>query len=215
MDKTGIVIGATGLVGRALVDQLANADHIGKVTTLTRRPANHSSSKVFNQVVDFDRLEDYASSLNADFLFSCLGTTLQQAGSIATQRKVDLDYQFAAAQLAAKNGVHHYLLVSSSAANEKSNNPYLKMKGELEQRIQSLPFKRISIFQPSLLLGQRADFRLGEKLGGWISPVVCIIPLLRRYRPIPGEQVAAKMVQVSRQSGSSLEWFRLDEIFTK
>ena len=83
MDKIAIVIGATGLVGRALVDQLADADHIGKVITLTRRSVKHSSSKVFNQVVEFDHLEDYASSFSADFLFSCLGTTLQQAGSIA------------------------------------------------------------------------------------------------------------------------------------
>jgi uncharacterized protein YbjT (DUF2867 family) len=213
MDKIAIVIGATGLVGRALVDQLADADHIDKVITLTRRSAKHSSSKVCNQVVEFDHLEDYASSFSADFLFSCLGTTLQQAGSITAQRKVDLDYQFKAAQLAASNDVHHYLLVSSSAANDQSNNPYLKMKGELEQRIKSLHFERVSIFQPSLLLGQREDFRLGEKLGSCALPVLRIIPWLRRFRPISGKQVAAKMVQVSRQPGQALEWFRLDEIF--
>lgn len=215
MDKIAIVIGATGLVGRALVNQLANADHIGKVITLTRRSAQHPSSKVFNQVVNFDRLEDYASSFSADLLFSCLGTTRKQAGSIPAQRKVDLDYQYKAAQLAASNGVHHYLLVSSSAAHDQSNNPYLQMKGELEQKIQSLPFERISIFQPSLLLGQRPDFRMGEKLGSWVLPLVSIIPRLRRFRPIPGEQVAAKMVQVSQQPGQALEWFRLDEIFIK
>ena len=128
MGKTVIVIGATGLVGRALVDQLADADHIGKIITLTRRSTKHSSSKVFNQVVDFDHLEDYVSSFRADFLFSCLGTTLKQAGSIPAQRKVDLDYQCKAAQLAASNGVHHYLLVSSSAANDQSNNPYLTIE---------------------------------------------------------------------------------------
>jgi len=213
MEKIAIVIGATGLVGRALVDQLADADHIDKVITLTRRSAKHSSSKVFNQVVEFDHLENYASSFSAEFLFSCLGTTRRQAGSIAAQRKVDLEYQFKAARLAASNGVRHYLLVSSSAADDQSNNPYLKMKGELEQKIKSLPFERVSIFQPSLLLGQRADFRLGEKLGSWAMFVLRIIPGLRRFRPISGEQVAAKMVQVSQQPGQALEWFRLDEIF--
>lgn len=215
MGKIAIVIGATGLVGRALVDQLADAEHIDKIITLTRSSARHSSSKVFNQVVDFDHLEDYASSFSADFLFSCLGTTLKQAGSIAVQRKVDLDYQFKAAQLAANNDVDHYLLVSSSAANDQSNNPYLKMKGELEQRIKSLPFKRISIFQPSLLLGQRADFRLGEKIGSWVMPALCVLPWLRRFRPITGEQVAAKMVLASQQSRRSIELFRLDEMFIK
>jgi len=215
MGNIAIVIGATGLVGRALINQLADADHIGKVITLTRRPAGHSCLKVNNQVVDFDHLEDHASSFRADVLFSCLGTTRKQAGSIAAQRKVDLDYQYKAAQLAADHGVRHYLLVSSSSANIGSSNPYLQMKGELEQKVQTLPFNRISIFQPSLLLGQRAEFRMGEKLGSWILPVLCSIPGLRRFRPITGEQVAAKMIQVSRQPGPSLEWFRLDEIFSK
>jgi len=215
MEKIAIVIGATGLVGRALVDLLADADHIDKIITLTRSSAKHSSPKVFNQVVDFDHLEDYASSFSADFLFSCLGTTLKQAGSIDAQRKVDLDYQFKAAKLAANNGVDHYLLVSSSAANDQSNNQYLKMKGVLEQRVKSLPFKRISIFQPSLLLGQRADFRLGEKVGSWVMSALCVIPWLRRFRPITGEQVAARMVLASKQSGRSLELFRLDDVFIK
>ncbi|MBU1196375.1 MAG: NAD-dependent epimerase/dehydratase family protein [Proteobacteria bacterium] len=213
MSKTAIVIGATGLVGRALVDQLADADHVSRIITLTRRPVKHSSSKIINQVVDFDHLEEYASFFKADILFSCLGTTLKQAGSIAAQRKVDLEYQFRAAQLAAGNGVQHYLLVSSSAASHKSKNPYLKMKGELEHKIQSLPFKHISIFQPSLLLGQRPDFRFAETLGSLLLPVLYIIPWLRRFRPIAGRQVAAKMVLVSRQPGSSIEWLRLDEIF--
>ncbi|MEE4379935.1 MAG: NAD-dependent epimerase/dehydratase family protein [Candidatus Competibacteraceae bacterium] len=214
MNNTAIVIGATGLVGSALVSQLANANHISKVITITRRPVKHFSPKVFNHVVDFDRLKDNASVLSGDYLFSCLGTTCKQAGSVDAQRKVDLDYQFTAAQLAAKNGVQHYLLVSSSGANEKSNNPYLKMKGELEKKIQSLPFERISIFQPSLLVGDRTDFRLGEMLGKRVLPVLCVFPGLRRYRPIHGEQVAVKMIQVSRQSGNPLEWFRLDELFT-
>lgn len=212
MNKTAVVLGATGLVGRALVDQLADAGHIGKVVTLTRRSASHSSSKVFNQIVNFDHLEEWAPLFRADFLFSCLGTTLKQAGSIAARHTVDHDYQLKAAQLASDNDVRHYLLVSSSAADAQSNNSYLKMKGELEQRIKVLPFERISIFQPSLLKGERTDFRLGEKLGGWVLPLLGFIPWLRRFRPITGEQVAAKMVQVSLQSGQALEWFRLDEI---
>ena len=142
-----------------------------------------------------------------------MGTTRKQAGSIAAQRKVDLDYQYRAAQLAAERGVGHYLLVSSSGANPKSANPYLQMKGELEEKVQQLPFERISIFQPSLLLGKRPEVRLGEKLGALLLPVLCTLPGLRRYRPIRGEEVAAKMVRVSRQPGASREWFKLDELF--
>jgi len=211
MNKTAIVIGATGLVGQAVVEQLVQVEKIDKIITLTRRPSHHDSNKVFNQVVDFECLDDYSIFFTGDFLFSCLGTTLKQAGSIEAQRKVDLEYQYKAAQLALKNGVEHYLLVSSSGANAKSRNQYLKMKGELEQKVKALPFSQISIFQPSLLLGQREQVRIGEKLGSWLLPMLAIIPGLRRYRPITGKQVAEKMVEVSLQ----IKYFRLDDIFIK
>ena len=213
MQNRAIVIGATGLVGRSLVDQLAEADHVDSIVTLTRRPAMHSSAKVDNQVIDFDHPEDYAALFKGDLLFSCLGTTRKKAGSIAAQRIVDLEYPYKAAQLAAEQGVRHYLLISAAGADPNSKNPYLRMKGELEKKVQTLPFNRISIFQPSLLLGKREEVRVGEKIGGWILPVISIIPGLRRFRPIAAERVAGKMVRVSRQPGRPIEWFRLDEIF--
>lgn len=188
MGNTAIVIGATGLVGRALVNQLARADHIRKVITLTRRPDAHDSRVVHNQVIDFDRLGEAGDFFQGDFLFSCLGTTRKQAGSIAAQRKVDLEYQYQAAKIAAQQGVRHYLLVSSSGADAGSANPYLQMKGELETRIQKLPFERISIFQPSLLVGERPELRVGEKVGAVVLPMLCAIPGLRRYRPIRGNR---------------------------
>lgn len=86
------MIGATGLVGRALVNQLAEVGDINKIMTLTRRSAKHPCAKVDNHVVDFEKLQDHASLFSADYLFSCLGVTLKQVGSIEGQRKVDLDY---------------------------------------------------------------------------------------------------------------------------
>ncbi|MCG8567195.1 MAG: NAD-dependent epimerase/dehydratase family protein, partial [Desulfobacterales bacterium] len=213
MKNKAIVIGATGLVGSSLVNQLAESKYFETIITITRRPVEHPSDKVVNEVVDFDQLEDHASLFKGDIFFSCLGTTLKRAGSIAAQRKVDFEYQLKAAQLAADNGVGHYLLVSSSGATPKSRSPYMKMKGELEEAVKSLEFKRISIFQPSVLLGQRNEFRLGEKLAGWVIPAICLIPGLKRFRPIQGAEVAAKMIRVSRQTGRPLEVFRLDEVF--
>ncbi|WP_435237310.1 NAD-dependent epimerase/dehydratase family protein [Psychromonas sp. PT13] len=215
MNKTAVVIGATGLVGHAIVMQIIQMEQISKIVTLTRRPVSYSSEKVVNQVVDFDNLEGISELLRGDYLFSCLGTTLKQAGSIEAQRKVDIDYQFKVAQLAANVGVEHYLLVSASGANPQSKNAYLKMKGELEQKITALPFSQISIFQPSLLLGQRDHFRMGEKIGSWILPILGFIPVLKRYRPITGQQVAKKMIAVSQQTLPRLNYFRLDDIFIK
>ena len=213
MPKTAIVVGATGLVGRSVVQLLAQAAHIERVVTITRRPAEPLSAKVTNHVVDFTRLDDHASVFAGDFLFSCLGTTRKEAGSIDAQRTVDVDYQFAAARLAAANGVGHYLLVSSTGADAGTTNAYLRMKGELEQRVLQLPFQRISIFQPSILMGTRVHPRLAEQVGGFVLRGLRMMPGLRRYRPIRADQVAQKMVEVSSRPGPPREWFRLDEVF--
>ena len=213
-DKIAIVLGASGLVGSALVEQLISYDNYKKIVTLTRRPVANSSDKVTNHVVDFDQLNNYTELFHGDVLFSCLGTTKKIAGTIAAQRKVDLEYQFNAAKLAANHGLTHYVLVSSSGANVTSRSAYLKMKGELEQQVLNLPFQRISILQPSLLLGKRAnDSRFAESLGSYFLPFVCKLPGLRKYRPIAGHQVAKKMLFITSQSGPKVEYFKLSDLF--
>ena len=211
--KTAIVIGATGLVGRSLVEQLSQNNHVDKVIAITRRPASYSSPKVDNQVVNFDHLEDFSECFSGDWFFLCLGTTKKQAGSVEAQRVVDYDYQYKAACLAAKQSVAHYLLVSSVSANANSQSSYLKMKGVLENQIKQLPFKRISIFQPSLLLGERPDVRITESLFTWIMPLLCKLPFLQRYRPIKGTEVATKMLLVSQEQGDGILTYTLDEVF--
>ncbi|MCH2055635.1 MAG: NAD(P)H-binding protein [Thalassotalea sp.] len=216
-NNTAIVLGATGLIGKYTTEFLVEQDSVEKVIAITRKPTLFSSAKVENLVIDFERLNDFSSHIKGDVLFSCLGTTKKQAGSIAAQRIVDLDYQYKVAEIAVKNGVRRYLLVSSSAANATSKNAYLLMKGQLEEKVKALSFEQINIFQPSLLLGDRNHFRLGEVLGGIILPILCKLPFLQKYRPIKGETVARKMVNVATDTRSfqqdRVEYFVLDEIF--
>ncbi len=211
--KTATVIGATGLVGGHLVRRLNDSSQFEQVMAVTRRVVDFGIEKVINQVVDFNDLDSHSDAFTGDVLCSCLGTTAKQAGSIEAQRLVDFDYQWQIAQMAANNGVKHYLLVSSAGANAESNNAYLKMKGELEDAVSTLPFERISILQPSLLLGERPGFRLGEKVGSWVLPALCKLPFLKKYRPIKGEEVAQKIVALSSSPGQSKSVYRLDEVF--
>jgi len=211
--KTAIVLGATGLIGHSLVKQLNKATNIQRVVSITRKPVDYCSDKIINVVIDFNNLKNYSAVFKGDLLFSALGTTIKRAGSISAMRTVDLDYQYQVAQMAANNNVGHYLLVSSSNANSQSKSKYLKMKGELEDRISTLSFERISIFQPSLLLGERDHLRIAETIGSKIAPLFCNLPGLKRYRPIKGEEVAAKMIKVSNSNNTGLETFTLDDIF--
>jgi uncharacterized protein YbjT (DUF2867 family) len=213
VNKTAVVIGATGLIGSNLITLLDEAEHISQVIVITRRPIEYVSKKVDNHVVNFDQLSEHQDLFAGDILFSCLGTTAKQAGSILAQRVVDLDYQYTAAKIAFEQGVSHYLLVSSSGADQGSLSAYLKMKGELEDKIQSLGFDHISILQPSLLLGKREQSRLAESLAGKLLPIICKLPLLRRYKPIHGTQVAEKMVMLSNAPKAKFERFQLDQVF--
>lgn len=213
--KKAIVLGATGLVGQSLMNQLINEEQIGSIVAATRRPVEYASGKVINTVIDFEKMDDDSTVFNGDMLFSCLGTTIKQAGSFQKQRRVDFDYQYKAAELASQNSVAHYLLVSSSGANANSKSPYFQMKGELENAIAALPFERISLFQPSLLTGERKGFRLGEKVASFVLPTLCKLPPLKRYRPISGCEVTKKMIAVSLSSGNAREKFTLDEVFTQ
>lgn len=211
--KTAVVLGATGLVGRHLVEQLDKSAHISKVVAITRRAIDFGSDKVLNQVVDFEHLTDHREIFRGDLLFSSLGTTAKKAGSYENHRKVDYDYQLQVAQLAVENGVQHYLLVSSGGASSQSKNGYSRMKGELDEKVVTLGFPRVSIFKPSLLLGAREEHRFLEGVGSYLLPVLGVIPGLRKYRPIKGTEVAAKMVQVSTSEGEGVEEFFYDEIF--
>lgn len=217
MKKTALIIGATGLIGRALVDELLAQESIGKVIALTRRDLSIADDKFENHIIDFGQLDRYQKHFQqVDYLFSCLGTTKKEAGSIERQRVVDLEYQFQVAELGYRSGIEHYFLVSSSGASATSLSPYLKMKGALENKVIALGFKRCVIFQPSLLLGEREQQRPGEFFAGKIMPLLAYIPLLNRYRPITGHEVAKKMAQVScsaRAKKESVQFYTLNEIF--
>ncbi len=212
--KTAIVLGATGLVGQKLVDRLVKDQQIEKIVAVTRRSVEYASSKIVNEVIDFENIEQYINIFRGDIIFSCLGTTVKQAGTIQKQREVDVEYQYKAAKLSSENKVNHYILVSSTAANEESTSPYLKMKGELEKKVSALPFKRISILRPSLLKGERESFRLGESIANGLLAILCKLPFLKRYRPISGDEVAKKMVSVSLSTGKGKQIYQPDELFS-
>ncbi len=227
MSKAALVLGATGLVGSALVTRLAQAPHIRSVCCIGRRPLGEVQNGVQERVIDFETLmaspDIDAPSFKGDILFLCLGTTLKTAGSVAAQRRVDLDYQYQAAKIARQQGVSELFLVSSSGANANSVSPYLRMKGELEDKVTALGFERMVIVQPSLLLGKRKEARLFEDLGAKLAPALSRLPGLKAYRPIYAWQVAQKLVDESRLDGMQdaqknapiKQVFKLQDVFPK
>lgn len=213
--KTAIVIGATGLIGKLLVNKLMSDQRYQLIKVFVRSSTGINHPKLNEHLVDFDKLEKWKSDISGDELFSAMGTTIRKAKSTTLQYKVDVTYQYEFAKAASENGVKNYFLISSTGANPKSKIFYLRIKGELDEKVKILPFNRIRIFRPSLLLGERPEKRFGEKAAENILKVIVpIFPFLKNQRPIEGEKVARAMIAAANNNDSkSIRICELDEIY--
>lgn len=193
--RTAIIAGATGLVGSLCLQRLLDDPDYAQVTAILRRPVPDQHPKFVQKVIDFDSLGQLAP-VTADDAFCALGTTIRKAGSRLAFHKIDVGYSKAFAEFALRGGVQQFALVSSVGADAKSRNFYLRMKGELEDAVGSLPFRSVHIFQPSFLVGSRAEQRPGEGIVLAFAKVFqfALVGSLSKYRPILASTVAAAMI---------------------
>jgi len=201
--KKAVVIGGTGMVGVQLIKLLIETDEFSEIVSLVRRSSGVKHPKLNEHIIDFDKPETWSQWITGDVLFSTLGTTLAKAKSKDNQYRIDFEYQYVTAQLAAKNGIACYVLVSSAGASSKSTIFYSQMKGKLEDAVSLLPFKTISILRPGQLDGERTEKRAGEKAGLSVMYFMNKLGLLKRYRPIQAEQVARAMINAARKTESA------------
>jgi len=199
MKKTALLAGATGLVGGALLPLLLASDRYAKVIVVGRRPVAIQHPKLVQVVTNLDELEHERLRLIADDVYCCLGTTIRQAGSQEAFYKVDFLYVVRLAALTAANFAAQFLVVSSLGADVDSRFYYSRVKGEMEEAVRQTPFRAIHIFRPSLLLGERAAPRLGERFGAVLLALAR--PLLRgglrKYRPVAAAAVAQAMLRAA------------------
>ena len=200
--KTALLLGATGLVGGCLLDQLLDDPRYGTVVALVRRPLDRQHSKLRQEILDFDHPDP--ALLRGDDLFCALGTTLRKAGSKEAQYRIDCTYPYEIGKIARANGVRQYLLVSSVGADAGSSNFYLRTKGDLEEKIRALGFDTFVSARPSFLLGQRSEFRLGERIGIALSHVFAFL-IPKRYRGVQAAAVAAVLIEKAN-AGLSGAW---------
>lgn len=187
-----LIIGSTGLVGREIIRLLLD-DH--EVHSFSRRKLGLSHPNLHEHIVDFDKIETWQDLLSGDVLFSAMGTTLKAAGSKNAQFKIDHDYQWKVAKVAANNGVSSYVLISSVNADSTSLFFYLRMKGELEDKVSLLPFRSINILRPGPLKGDREKERLGEIISTKILDLMPKVLATPGIRPILASSVAKMAVK--------------------
>ncbi len=185
------MIGATGLVGSQVLVQLLADDRFSKVISFGRRKTDNASTKLEERVVDFDAPSSWQSDVKGDVAFSCLGTTLKQAGSKEAQKKVDYSYQMHFAEAAKANGIEVYSLCSAAGANAKSAMFYSRIKGELDRDVT----------------------RFGEKLAAPLLRGLNAIGIARKSRGIEGSTVARAMIRTALGGEPGVAIYTLDEVF--
>lgn len=192
--RTVLLLGATGLVGRELLQLLLDDETIATVRVIGRRRTGVSSPKLDEQVFDLGEMERYAELFAVDAIFCALGTTIKAAGSEEKFRLVDRDYPLIAGQLGRRRNAQHYLLVSSTGADPASRNFYLRVKGEVERDILQLGYPRTTIARPSFLRGERNEFRLGERV---VAALSWLLP--PAYKTVPATSVARALVDAAHE----------------
>jgi uncharacterized protein YbjT (DUF2867 family) len=213
MARIAVIVGSSGLVGGCCLERLLHEDEYTRVIPLVRRNALFRHPKTDERVVNFDELAEVDLPSGAD-VFCALGTTIRKAGSEAEFRKVDFEYPLALAKRAHDLGARQFLVVSSVAADAGSSNFYLRVKGEMEQAVGSIPFAAVHIFRPSFLLGNRSDRRPGEAIGAAIAQKTRLLLIggLRRYRPVAADTVAAAMVAAALGPSGGINTYEFDGI---
>ena len=208
-----LVIGATGATGKDLVNKLLEDKDFQEVHAFVRRPLNIKNEKLKAHVVDFEKPEEWKDLVKGDVAFSCLGTTLKDAGSKDAQRKVDFDYQYQFAKNAKENEVEDYILVSSYGANPNSKIFYSRMKGELEKEVKNLHFNKMTIFQPGMLERKDSE-RTGEVLGGKIIKFANKLGICKSQKPLPTDVLAQAMINSSKIKSYGYSKIKLGSIFS-
>jgi uncharacterized protein YbjT (DUF2867 family) len=193
--KDLLLVGATGLVGQSVLRHALADSRIGKIVAVTRKPLP-PQPKLENPLVDFDARPADAPWWNVDGGICTLGTTMRQAESHLAFRKVDVDYPLAVAKLLRDHGAQSFAFNSSIGANPKARAFYMRVKGEVEQRLIAGAFPSLTLVRPSGILGPRRPNRRWE--ARTIRMFHSLRPILpRHYRVVPADKIARALLEAA------------------
>jgi uncharacterized protein YbjT (DUF2867 family) len=196
MKKKAIILGATGLTGSHLLELLLNDPNYDAVKVFTRKKLPNIHPKLEEYEIDLLKLSDYADKFTADVVFCCIGTTKAKTPNKELYRAVDYGIPVEAAKLCKKNAINSFIVISAIGANPQSKVFYNRLKGEMERDVLAQQIEHTQLLQPSLIVGNREEKRIGEdlskqfmKLFGFLIPA--------RYKMIEGKTIAKAMVQMA------------------
>ena len=208
--KNVLLLGASGLVGSNVLSELLAHDQVGQITILVRNSLQLTHPKLTQVRTDFTDLSALDSIGSVDALFCCIGTTRKKTPDLVQYKAIDYGITMEVARRAKQLGCKQIHLISSVGANAKSSNFYLKIKGEIEEGIQTLGFETCLIYRPSMLIGARNESRPAEKIGQILTPVFDFFTFGGNYHSIRATNLAqcmARQVEISKP-GKQILFYR-------
>lgn len=196
MKRSALVAGATGLVGKQLLQRLLEDPAYDEIRVLVRKPLSLRHPRLHTVVVDFSDLAAAGEMLAVQDVFCCLGTTLKIAGSRAAFEDVDYRMVVDLARLTHAAGAQQFVVISAVGASSHALAFYSRVKGRMEQAVAAIGFDAVHVVRPSLLLGARGDKRAGEDFAQRMAPRMswAFSGPLARYRPVAADDVAEAML---------------------
>ena len=211
--KTALIFGSSGLIGSQLLELIVNSNKYSNIKLFVRTELSNSNSKVEIIKTDFNKLENHKKSIIGDDCFFCIGTTRKNTPDKNEYIRIEHNLPIEVAKISKENLVNSFTYVSSLGANPNASSLYLKNKGQAEEDLKKLNFSKLSIVRPSILLGDRKENRIGEKIGIFVMKTLS--PLFfgkfKKYKPIKVEYVAKTILHVA-QKDYQKTIFESDEI---
>jgi len=204
LEKTAIILGATGLTGSLLLDLLLEDARYKTIKVFTRTPLAFKHSKIVNFTGDLLALENFEKDFLADEVFCCIGTTAKKTPDKELYRKIDFGIPVKAAQLCKKNAIATFVVVSSLGADPHSSIFYSRTKGEMEEAVLAVKLRNTFILRPSLILGDRKEERMAESLASSFFKITgpLLIGPLKKYAPNKATDIAMAMLAVANEKPS-------------
>lgn len=198
MGKTAIIIGATGLTGGILLQQLLEDERYEKIKLFGRSKVAVKNKKIEEHLVDLFKPDSFKNDFTGDEVYCCIGTTKKKTPDEETYEKIDRGIPVSAAILARKNNIPGFAVISALGANKDSKIFYSRIKGQMEAEVLAQDISKTYIFQPSLIAGDREENRTMENLAATVMKVAkpFMAGPLKKYRPIHPETIASAMIKV-------------------
>lgn len=196
-----LLAGASGFVGTRVLDALLEAPEVARVLAVTRRPLGREHPHLANRIVQFDHLERQLAGLKCQVAFSCLGARLgERHGDEEAARRVDLGYTLAFARAAKAAGAARFVVLSAAGADVTAKSVYLRIKGDLEEKLTGLGFRALDILQPAIVLGWPREMGVGDLARQAVMPLVnpFLVGARAAHRGVPVATAAAAMLGTLR-----------------